>query len=170
MPDHPFGTPRVAALGVANARLRRMRRVEATALIASPADRAFALYDDIPNTPDWVPFVSEILSVSPGRTGVGTIYREKTRLLGIPSVQEWRIVEHRPPREQVHVSPDLGMESRLTMTFVTRGSGTLLTQAVELDSRLPGPLGWLHELLVSTIAGRSMAGAIAGGKRMLERT
>ena len=50
-----------------------MRRVEATALIASSADRAFALYDDIPNTPDWVPFVSEILSVSPGRTGVGPI-------------------------------------------------------------------------------------------------
>ena len=121
-------------------------------------------------TPDWVPFVSEILSVSPGRTGVGTVYREKTRLLGIPSVQEWRIVEHRPPREQVHASHDMGMDSRLTMTFVTRGSGTLLTQAVDLDSRLPGPLGWLHELLVAAVAGRSMASAIAGGKRMLERT
>src|SRR3954468_14062984 len=147
-----------------------MRRVEATALIASPADRAFALYDDIPNTPDWVPFVSEILSVSPGRTGVGTVYREKTRLLGIPSVQEWRVIEHRPPREQVHLSRDLGMDSRLTMTFITRGSGTLLTQAVELDSRLPGPLGWLHEVVVAAVAARSMASAIAGGKRMLERT
>jgi polyketide cyclase/dehydrase/lipid transport protein len=147
-----------------------MRRVEAKALIASSADRAFALYDDIPNTPDWVPFVSEILAVSPGRTGVGTVYREKTRLLGIPSVQEWRIVEHRPPREQVHASHDMAMDSRLTMTFVTRGSGTLLTQAVELDSRLPGPVGWLHELLVAAVAGRSMASAIAGGKRMLERT
>jgi hypothetical protein len=147
-----------------------MRRVEASALIASPADRAFALYDDIPHTPDWVPFVAEILSVSPGRTGVGTIYREKTRLAGIPSVEEWQIVEHRPPRHQVHVSDDLGMESRLTMTFVTRGSGTLLTQSVDLRSRLPGPLGWIHELLVAAVARQSMSSAIGGAKRMLERT
>jgi Polyketide cyclase / dehydrase and lipid transport len=147
-----------------------MRRVDVSALIASSAERAFALYDDIPNTPDWVPFVREILSVSPGRTGVGTIYRERTSLGGLPSVGEWRIVEHRPPREQVHVSDDMGMESRLTMTFVTRGSGTLLTQSVDLRSRLPGPLGWLHELLVAMVARRSMASAIAGAKQMLERT
>lgn len=147
-----------------------MRRVKATALIASPADRVFALYDDIRGTPDWVPFVAEILFVSPGRTGVGTIYREKTKLAGIPSVGEWRIAEHRPPREQVHTSTDLGMDSRLLITFVTRGSGTLLTQQVELRSRLPGPLGWVHELVVAAVASRSMAAAVAGAKKTLEAT
>jgi hypothetical protein len=147
-----------------------MRRVETSALIASPADRVFALYDDIPHTPEWVPFVREILAVSPGRTGVGTRYREKTSLAGLPAVGEWVVAEHRPPREQVHLSGDLGMDSRLTITFVPRGSGTVLTQAVELRSRLPGPLGWLHELLVGAIAGPGMASAVAGAKRMLERT
>lgn len=145
-----------------------MRRVEASALVASPAERVFALYDDIPNTPDWVPFVAEILSVSPGRTGVGTVYREKTKLAGMPSVGEWRIAEHRPPREQVHVSTDLGMDSRLTITFVTRGSGTMLTQQVDLRSRLPGPLGWLHELIAAAVASGGMRGAVAGAKKALE--
>jgi hypothetical protein len=145
-----------------------MRRVEASALIASSAERVFALYDDIPNTPDWVPFVAEILFVSPGRTGVGTVYREKTRLGGLPSVGEWRVAEHRPPREQVHVSTDLGMDSRLTITFVTRGSGTMLTQQVDLRSRLPGPLGWLHELLAAAIASGGMRSAVAGAKKALE--
>src|SRR4051794_41892222 len=98
-----------------------MRRVEATALIASPADRAFALYDDIPNTPDWVPFVSEILSVSPGRTGVGTVYREKTRLLGIPSVQEWRGVEHPPPPREGHPSPRPGVGLAVAAAVLSPG-------------------------------------------------
>lgn len=147
-----------------------MRRVEASALIASPADRAFALYDDIANTPDWVPFVREIVSVSPGRTGVGTVYRERTSLAGLPMTGDWQITEHRPPREQVHVSSALAMDSRLVLTFVTRGSGTLLTQAVELRSHLPIVLGWLHELLVAAIAGPAMATAVGGAKRMLERT
>ena len=44
-----------------------MRRVEASVLVASP-DRVFAFYDDIAGTPDWVPFVTEIVSVTPGRT------------------------------------------------------------------------------------------------------
>ena len=137
-------------------------------LVASPADRVFAFYDDIAGTPDWVPFVTEIVSVTPGRTGVGTVYRERTRLLLMPSTEEWRIGEHRPPREQVHVSSDLGMESKLTILFVTRGSGTQLTQQVDLRSRLPGPFGWLHELLAAAIASRSMASAVAGAKKALE--
>jgi hypothetical protein len=145
-----------------------MRRVEASALVASSAERVFALYDDIPNTPDWVPFVAEILFVTPGRTGVGTVYREKTKLLGLPSVNEWRVEEHRPPREQVHVSSDLGMDSRLTITFVTRGSGTLLTQRVDLRSRLPGPLGWIHELVTAAVASGGMRAAVAGAKKALE--
>ena len=145
-----------------------MRRIEASALIASSAERVFALYDDIPGTPEWVPFVAEILFVSPGRTGVGTVYREKTKLAGLPSVGEWVIEEHRPPREQVHVSRDLGMDSRLTITFVTRGSGTLVTQRVDLRSRLPGPLGWLHELVAAAVASGGMSGAVAGAKKALE--
>ena len=145
-----------------------MRRVEASALIASSAERVFALYDDIPNTPDWVPFVAEILFVSPGRTGIGTVYREKTRLAGLPSVSEWRVADHRPPREQVHVSTDLGMDSRLTITFVTRGSGTMLTQQVDLRSRLPGPFGWLHELIAAAVASGGMQGAVTGAKKALE--
>ena len=53
------------------------------------------------------------------------------------------------------------MESKLTMLFVTRGSRTQLTQQVDLRSRLPGPFGWLHELLAAAIASRSMASAVA---------
>jgi hypothetical protein len=146
-----------------------MRRVEASVLIASPTERVFALYDDIAGTPDWVPFVKEIQYLTPGRTGVGTIYREKTRLAGIPSVEEWRVAEHRPPREQVHVSRDLGMDSKLTITFTTRGSGTILKQQVDLRSRLPIPFSWFHELVAGAIARQSMTRAVAGAKRTLER-
>jgi hypothetical protein len=118
-----------------------------------------------------VPFVSEILSVSPGRTGVGTVYREKTRLLGIPSVQEWRIVEHRPPREQVPcvARPGHGFATDDDVRDARLGDAAS-PRPSSWTAACPGPLGWLHELLVAAVARPQHGRAIAGGKRMLERT
>ncbi len=60
-----------------------MRRVEADALVGASRDEVWELYDDIAGTPRWVPFVREILYVS-GPARVGTVYRERTRIVGIP--------------------------------------------------------------------------------------
>lgn len=125
------------------------------------------LYDDIAGTPRWVPFVDEILYVS-GPARVGTVYRERTRLAGVPSVEQWEIVEHRRPQRQVHVSRAFGAESALVITFEARGSGTWVHQAAELRSTLPGPLGWLHELLLAIPAAWGVRAAVAGAKRAFE--
>ena len=104
-----------------------MRKVEAEALVGASREEVWKLYDDIEGTPLWVPFVSEILYVS-GPARVGTIYRERTRLAGIPTVEQWEIVEHRRPTRQVHVSDAFGMESALVITFDQRGTGTWVHQ------------------------------------------
>lgn len=145
-----------------------MRRVEAEALVgASPAE-VWALYDDIAGTPRWVPFVDEVLYVS-GPARVGTVYRERTRLGPFRSVGQWEIVEHNRRRwTQVHVSHDMGLESRLTITLERRGTGTRVHQASELRSRLPIPLSWLHEAVAGMAAGIGVRGAVAGAKRAFE--
>jgi uncharacterized protein YndB with AHSA1/START domain len=140
------------------------RRAEAT--IAATPERVWALYDDIAGTPAWVPFTETVLSVS-GPAGVGTVYSERTRLAGIASVGTWRITEHEPPRRQVHVSDDMGLHSVLTITMERAGDTTRLAQDVTIDSRLPGPLGWLHEHLVAPVIAQGMRGAVDGARRYL---
>ena len=121
---------------------QRCDKVEAEALVGASRDEVWQLYDDIEGTPRWVPFVSEILYVS-GPARVGTVYRERTRLAGIPTIEQWEIVEHRRPTRQVHVSDAFGMESAADHPFEGRGTGTWVHQAAELRSRLWGPFGWV---------------------------
>jgi len=144
-----------------------MRRVEAEALVGARREEVWQLYDDIEGTPRWVPFVDQILYVS-GPARVGTVYRERTRLGGLPSTEQWEIVEHKRPSRQVHVSYAFNMESALIISFEARGTGTWVHQAAELRSRLWGPLGWLHELVVSVPAGWGVRAAVTGAKRAFE--
>jgi uncharacterized protein YndB with AHSA1/START domain len=144
-----------------------MRRAEARALVRAPAQRIWDLYADLEGTPRWVPFVTEIVSSS-GPLKVGMVYRERTHLGGVSGVQEWRVVELDPPRRRVETSSALGMASRLVIEMEPRDGETLLRQASEIRSRLPGPVGWVHERVVARIAARAMAQAIEGAKKELE--
>jgi hypothetical protein len=144
-----------------------VRRVEAEALVGASRDEVWQLYDDIEGTPLWVPFVRDILYVS-GPARVGTVYRERTRLMGVPGTQQWEIVEHRRMSRQVHLSEGFGIETALVITFEGRGTGTWVHEAAELRSRLWGPFGWLHEWLMSIPAAWGVSAAVAGAKRAFE--
>lgn len=145
-----------------------MRRVDADALVGARREEVWQLYDDIAGTPRWLPFVVEILYLS-GPARVGTIYRERTRLLGLPTTEQWEIVEHKPLSRQVHVSFAHALESALVITFEARGTGTWVHQAAELRSTLWGPVGWLHEVIASVPAGLAIRAAVNGAKRAFEQ-
>lgn len=144
-----------------------MKAASVTVHIATDAQRVWDLYADVPGSADWVPFVDEVLYVS-GPAGLGQVYRERTRLGGISGVTEWKIIEWQPPRKQVQLSTDMRMESRLHIEVEPSGGGTQLTQRSELRSMLPGPLGWLHEVVVSRVAARGIRQATAAATRRLE--
>lgn len=144
-----------------------MRRVEADALVGASREEVWALYDDIPGTPRWMPFVEEVVYVS-GPARVGTVYRERTRTGLLSDLGQWEIVEHRRPRRQVHVSYGSVLETRLVITFEARGTGTWVHEAAEVRSRLWGPIAWLHELIASLTAARAVRDAVAGAKWAFE--
>jgi hypothetical protein len=144
-----------------------MRRVDADGLVGASRDEVWELYDDIAGTTRWVPSVREILYVS-GPSRVGTVYRERTRIMGVPGTRQWEIAEHRRPVRQVHVSTAGSLERARIVTFEARGSGTWVHQATEVRSRLPGPIGFLHELLAVFPAGWAVRSAMAGAKRAFE--
>jgi hypothetical protein len=144
-----------------------MHRITASILIEAPPQRVWDLYADVEGSVDWVPFAEEILSVS-GPAGLGQAYRERTRLGGISDVAEWTVIEWDPPRRQVQRSTGKGMDSRLIIEIEPAGTGTVARQEVALDSRAPGPLGWLHERMFGIVARRGIEAALAAAKRRLE--
>jgi uncharacterized protein YndB with AHSA1/START domain len=143
-----------------------MRSVRASVLVAAPPERAWALYEDLAGTPRWVPFVEEVLETS-GPMEVGMTYRERTRLLGARAVNTWRVVAVVPGRRRVEISRDLGLDSRLTITFTPAGGGTRIAQRTDLRSRLPRPVAWAHELVAAVGARSGLRRAVAGAAREL---
>jgi hypothetical protein len=145
-----------------------MRHLRASIHIKAPPQAVWDLYADVHRSVEWVPFVEEILHVS-GPAGLGQVYRERTRLAGISDVAEWTVIEWDPPRRQVQRSVGKGMDSRLVIAVEPSGEGALARQEVLLDSRAPGPLGWLHERGFGVVARRGIVAALAAAKARLER-
>jgi len=144
-----------------------MRRIEAEALVGASRDEVWELYDDIAGEPRWMPNVRAVLYTS-GPARVGTVYRERTSVFGFPATAQWEVVEHRRLKVQVRETTDAWMRRTLTLTFEGRGTGTRVHHALELRSRLWGPVGWLHEQLLAAVAGADLRATAAGAKRAFE--
>ena len=144
-----------------------MRHLRASIHVNAPPEAVWALYADVERSVEWVPFAEEILYVS-GPAGLGQVYRERTRLGGISDVAEWTVIEWDPPRRQVQRSTGKGMDSRLVIEVQPSGAGSVARQEVLLDSRAPGPLGWLHERVFGIVALRGIESALRAAKAALE--
>jgi carbon monoxide dehydrogenase subunit G len=143
-----------------------MRHVEAEALVGAPRDEVWQLLDDLEGMPRWLPGVRAV-SVS-GPAHKGTLYQERSEVLGVARTHRWEIEEHRPPTRQVRVSRDGALEQTLVLVLDTRGSGTRLHVRVRLRSTLVPPLGALHELLATFVAGPRARRLTTAAKRAFE--
>jgi uncharacterized protein YndB with AHSA1/START domain len=128
-----------------------MRRIVAETLIGASKDEVWALLDDLAGMPRWLARVRAVTSIS-GPAHVGTMYRERTTILGIPSARDWEITEHRKPTRQVRVAEDGGLRRQMTLVLEPRGTGTLLHATMELQTIMPGPAGALLEMAASLTA------------------
>ena len=72
-----------------------MRRVEAEALVGAPRDDVWQLLDDLEGLPRWLPGIRAVTVSGPAH--VGTLYRERSVVLGMPRTRDWEIEQHRPP-------------------------------------------------------------------------
>jgi len=143
-----------------------MRRVEAEALVGASRDEVWQLLDDLEGMPRWLPGVRAVSASGPAH--VGTLYQERTELLGVPRTSHWEIQQHRPPTRQVRVAKDGSLERALVLSLDARGSGTRVRAEVELRSSLAGPLGLAHEMLATFTAGVSARRFVGAVKRSFE--
>ena len=144
-----------------------MKRLLASAVVNASPERVWELYADVAGTTDWVPFVEEVLYVR-GPAGVGQSYRERTRLMGMSDVSEWLVVEWEAPRRQVHRSHNKLMDMDLVIELEAVGDRTRVQQQALLRSRMPGPMGRLHETVFGFVAVSGLKQAVGGAKRRLD--
>jgi hypothetical protein len=145
-----------------------MKRLVASTLVESSRERVWELYADVPGTVDWLPFVEQVLYVS-GPAGLGQVYRERTRFMGVSDVSTWRIVEWDAPRRQIHRSRGKLMETDLVVELEDVGERTRVQQEAVLRSSMPGLLGQLHEALYGLVAGSGLKQAVVAAKYRMAR-
>jgi carbon monoxide dehydrogenase subunit G len=143
-----------------------MRRVDAEALVGASRDEVWQLLEDLEGMPRWLPSVRAVSASGPAH--VGTLYQERTQILGMPRTRQWEITEHRPPTREVRVASDGSLERALVLSLDARGSGTRLRAEMELRSSLAGPLGLAHEMLATFTAGASARAFVGAVKRAFE--
>jgi len=144
-----------------------MRRIVAETLIGASKDEVWALLDDLAGMPRWLARVRAVTSIS-GPAHAGTMYRERTSFLGLPSARDWEITEHRKPSRQVRVAEDGGLRREMTLVLEPRGTGTLLHATLTLQAIMPGPAGSLLEMAASWPAGWGLRSFAGSAKRAFE--
>ena len=144
-----------------------MRRIVAETLIGASRDEVWALLDDLAGMPRWLPRVRAVTSIS-GPAHVGTVYRERTSLLGLASARDWEIAEYRPPVRQVRIAEEGGLHRAMILVLEHRGTGTLLHATIELQSRMPGMAGSIQELAAVVPAAWGIRSFARAAKRSFE--
>ena len=117
--------------------------------IGRQIDEVFGYVADLENVPEWNYAIDETRKVTPGPVGEGTRYRQ-VRSVPRPGEEALEIVDYVPPSDLV-VEGDLGpFRARLGYRFESSGTGTLLTNEVELTPN--GPTGFLARVASNRIA------------------
>jgi carbon monoxide dehydrogenase subunit G len=110
-----------------------MASFENTVIIQRPVEDVFAFLADFENVPKWNYAIIETRKVSPGPVGVGTAYRQ-TRSVPRRSEEGFEVTVFEPAR-RLEVQGQIGpFKAGTSYLLAPAGSGTRLTNAVELES------------------------------------
>lgn len=147
-----------------------MPLIEIVEYIEAPPEKVWLFISDIQRGPEWVTVMKEVLYLSDGPVGEGTVYRERSKVGPSLSVTEWEITAFEPPRIQVHECSESALQAHLTLKVDPQGSGTRFTHRT--DYRLMPvfrPLGWvLEKLFAHRTMTSEMQQTVRNAKRMLE--
>jgi uncharacterized protein YndB with AHSA1/START domain len=78
-------------------------RVEVSIDVGAPPEAVWELASNLRRIPEWIEDTLTMLSVEPEPAQLGTVYRERSRILGpLSQVTTWKISEFDPPRWQKH--------------------------------------------------------------------
>jgi carbon monoxide dehydrogenase subunit G len=142
-----------------------MASFENTVTIQRPVEDVFAFLADFENVPAWNYAIVETKKLSPGPVGVGTTYRQ-TRSVPRSSEESFQVTVFEPA-SRLEVQGEIGpFKARLRYALEPTGSGTRLTNAVELESS--GLLTFVAPLATSRVKS-AVAANLDTLRQILER-
>jgi uncharacterized protein YndB with AHSA1/START domain len=78
-------------------------RIEVSIDIQAPPEAVWDFVSDLRRIPEWIEDTLAMLSVEPEPAELGTVYKERSRIVGpLSQVTTWRITEFDAPRFQKH--------------------------------------------------------------------
>jgi len=78
-------------------------RIEVSVDIGASPEVVWAFVSDLRRIPEWIEDTLAMLSVEPEPAQKGTVYKERSRIIGpVSQVTTWTITEFDPPRFQKH--------------------------------------------------------------------
>jgi len=99
-------------------------RIEVSVDIGASPKVVWDFVSDLRRIPEWIEDTLKMLSVDPEPARLGTVYRERSRIIGpLSQVTTWRISAFDPPRFQKHE----GRVPMMASTSVSFGLEPLLT-------------------------------------------
>ncbi len=99
----------------------------------APQETVWAFLNDLDRNPDWVSNVRQVVSVSEGPVGMGTIFRERIRVLGpFHAEGEWRITRFKPPALHEHQGP-VPITGHTTVRYTLEPAAAGCTCSVEIS-------------------------------------
>jgi len=109
-----------------------MITIEQSITINLPVERVFELYADARNHPRWDPTIVEVRQDPDGPLGLGTRVMETRKLLGRTISNTREVIQY---KTNASISFQAGgpIPGKGSITFEENGSGTLLTQQMQMD-------------------------------------
>ena len=124
-----------------------MPRIEVAVDIGASPEVVWDFVSDLRRIPEWIEDTLAMLSVEPEPAQRGTLYRERSRILGpLSQVTTWTITEFDPPRRQKHEGQvPMMAATNVAMGLEPSSTGTTFTLVFEYT---PGnPLASLADRL-----------------------
>lgn len=146
-----------------------MSRIEVSVDIGVAPEAVWDFVSDLRRIPVWIEDTLAMLSVEPEPVQLGTVYKERSRIMGpLSQVTTWKITEFDAPRFQKHAG-QVPMMSSTSVSFGLEPSqaGTKFTLVFEYT---PGnPLSSLTDgLFVRKNLGRGFQRSVQNLKALME--
>lgn len=124
-----------------------MSRVEVSVDIAAAPQAVWDFVSDLRRIPQWIEDTLAMLSVEPEPAQLGTVYRERSRIIGpLSQVTTWTISEFDPPRFQKH-DGQVPMMSSTSVSFGLEPSPAGTAFALVFEYTPGNPLSSLTDRL-----------------------
>lgn len=109
-----------------------MQAIERTISVSTPLSRVWDYLSDFTNTESWDPPTRSTTRIS-GDGGVGTVYRNVSRILGRDVTIDYTVVQYEPERLLQLRGSTSSMKMLDTVTFEGGAAGTTVTYRAEFE-------------------------------------